>query len=150
MPTTTRATTVQSTLNSGNLNTIGTAAQLIKLGNALSLIKVVVTGLTASNTVNITAAATKAAATITGFNPPLAAGQNLPAIGTIETLRVTAVGTGALGHRNVTDAGGTAAATLALISDDGTTLTFEGTITGFIIQYAPRAENITATLQAAP
>ena len=150
MPTTNRATTVQSALNDGNVNVFGAAAQLLKLGNVLSPIKVVVTGLTASATVNITAAATKAAATITGFTPALATGQNLPAIGSIDTLRVTTVGTGATGVRAVTDAGGTASSSVALISDDGTTLTFEGTVTGFVMWYWPRPENLATTLQTAP
>jgi hypothetical protein len=39
----------------------------------------------------------------------------------------------------MTDAGGTASATVALLSDDGKTLTFEGTVTDFVVEYIPRA-----------
>lgn len=129
-------------LDNANLNELATALQKVKLGRRLSSVKVVVSGLTATATPDITSAAVLAAATVTGLN--LASGERLPAIETVKTLRVTAVGTGATGPRVVTDAGGTAVAPssgiagVALLADAGTTLTFEGTVTGFVIEYIPR------------
>jgi hypothetical protein len=73
-------------------------------------------------------------ATVTGLK--LDANETLPPIGKVCTLRVV-TGT-ATGHRNVTDVGGTASATLATISDDGKTLVFEAAITAFTITYEPR------------
>lgn len=73
-----------------------------------------------------------------------------PALAII-TCRVsdTTGGAGAVGARVVTDAGGTAAAPgatgnanvagVALLSDDGTTLTFEGTVKAIVVEYIPRS-----------
>jgi len=122
MSTTTKTNTIAAEMNKGNANTIADVAQKVQLGDMLQPRKLVKTGLTAATSFDITSAAL-------GSNP---------AIGSIQTLRVTA-GTAAAGHRNVTDAGGTPSATLATISDDGKTLTFEGNVTGFILTYTPRA-----------
>lgn len=43
--------------------------------------------------------------------------------------------TASAGARLVTDAGGTAAAGVATLSDDGKTLVFETTVTGFVLEY---------------
>lgn len=148
--TTTKTKTIRDVLNVANLNEL--AAALRRMGNFGDMqepIKVTVTGLTAAAAIDITSAAVKAAATIVG-GKTLASGENLPAIAKVCTLRVTAVGTGATGPRHVTDASGTAAAPptatayagasvgVATISDDGKTLTFEGTVTGFVLTYLPR------------
>ena len=115
----------------------------MKLGNMLSPVKVVVTDLTATATPDITSNAVRLAATITGLERETT--ENLPAILAVKSLRVTAVGTGATGPRVVTDSGGTAVAPssgiagVALLSADGTTLTFEGTVTGFVHEYIPRS-----------
>jgi hypothetical protein len=137
-----RVLTLRDAMNTGDITSQAAAQQQILLGNMCAMVKVVVTGLTAAATVNITTAATLAAATVTGI--ALAGdGELLPPIGHVRTLRVTAVGTGATGPRVVTDAGGTAIAPsagiagVALLSDDGTTLTFEGTVTGFVLEYFP-------------
>ena len=44
----------------------------------------------------------------------------------------------AAGPRIVTDAGGSASATVCTLSADGTTLTFEANVTGAVVSYMPR------------
>ncbi len=61
-----------------------------------------------------------------------------PALNGTVQCRVTTVGTAAAGVRQITDVAGTPSATVATISDDGATLTFEGTVTGAVISYVPR------------
>jgi hypothetical protein len=114
----------------------------IKHGTAHSVIKAVFASLSAAAAVDVTTAASKSKATVSGVL--LASGENLPAIGSILALRVTA-GSATAGARITTDAGGTAGAPgangpgIALVSDDGKTLTFEATVTGFVLEYTPRA-----------
>lgn len=149
MPTTTKTPTVQSALSQANPNVLADAARVAKLGRAISPIKVTLTGLTSAASFDITSAAVRAAATVVGISPALETLERLPAIGSIETLRVV-TGT-ATGPRAVTDAGGTATTGIALISDDGKTITFEAVITAFVITYYPRAENLlSAFSQSAP
>ena len=142
MPPTPSDVTLQEVLNKANLNQLPTVLQKMKLGNMFNPVKVVV-GLTAAAAIDITTAAVRAASTITGLERDT--GDNLPAILSVTALRVTGVGTGATGARIVTDAGGTAGAPgangpgIALLSDDGATLTFEGTVTGFVLEYIPRS-----------
>jgi hypothetical protein len=147
MTTATATESVQKKLEKSNLNDLADA--LRKVGpKRHSVIKAVVTGLgstTGVNSVDITAATTKAAATITGIDT-LRDGVNLPAIGKVLTLRVTAVPSSnyaATGARAITDASGTASSTRTKISNDGKTLTFESGkyINGFTIQYTPRSES---------
>lgn len=128
--------TLEESLNSGNPSAIAMAMSQIQAGKMACNVKVVCTGLTSATSFDITSAAVLAAATVTGLK--LDPGELLPPIGTILSLRVTA-GAAAAGHRNVTDVGGTAAATLATVSDDGKTLTFEAGVTAFVLQYRPRA-----------
>lgn len=143
MPVTPADVTLQQVLNKANLNQLATILQKMKLGNMLNPVKVVVVGLTAAAAIDITTAAVRAASTITGLERDT--GDSLPAILSVTALRVTGVDTGALGARSVTDAGGTAVAPglngpgIALLSDDGKTLTFEGTVTGFVLEYIPRS-----------
>ena len=116
-------------------------------GKMMTPIKVTVSGLTATATPDITSAAVKAAATIAGIE--LETGENLPAIGQVVSLRIAASGTAAsVGTYGVTDAGGTAiippggasaAMGIAKLSDDGKTITFPNTVTGFVLVYYPRA-----------
>lgn len=144
--TTTKNETLRSVLNDANLNEIASAMRRMRLGDRLSVVKVTVASLTATATPDITSAAVKAAATIVGMT--LATGENLPPIGHVLSLRISASGTAAsVGTYAVSDAGGTAiippggasaAAGIALISDDGKTITFPNTVTGFVIQYIPR------------
>ena len=137
MSSTTAEQTYQNWLNKANANLLPTLFQKMKLGNMLSPVKVTVTGLTATASPDITSTAVRLAATVSGLERETT--DPLPAILAVKTLRVTGVGTGATGSRVVTDAGGTAVGDVALLSDDGTTLTFEGTVTGFILEYIPRS-----------
>jgi len=132
-----------------NPNQISDALAKIQLARMLDPVKITITGLVAVAAVDITTLLKGAAGVV--INQGLAnldANEALPAILSPSTLRVSAVGTAALGARLVTDAGGTASATLALISDDGKTLTFEGTITGFVLEYIPRSATAFGTLFA--
>lgn len=145
MPVTPSDVTLQEVLNKANLNQLPTVVQKMKLGNMLNPVKITVTGLTAAAAIDITTAAVRAAATITGLER--ATGDNLPAILAVKTLRCTASGTAnSVGSYAVTDAGGTAVSPtaganvgLALLSDDGATLTFPSTITAFVLEYIPRS-----------
>ena len=148
MSTTTRNADIRDAINSGNPAAQSTADKKIKRGNMSSSIKVVVTALTAAAAIDITTAAVKAAATITGIN--LLTGEQLPAIGACLALRVTASATaGSLGTYILGDDGATAivppggagvAVGIAKISDDGKTITFPNTITAFVLEYMPRAD----------
>jgi len=66
-----------------------------------------------------------------------------PAMFNASSLRVTGVGTAVLGDRVFTDSAGTPTAPaggapgIARISDDGKTITFEGTVTDFVLEYTP-------------
>ena len=145
MPPTPADVTLQQVLNKANLNQLATILQKVKLGNVLRPVKVVVTGLTAAAAIDITSSAVRAAATITGLDRET--GDNLPPILSVKTLRVTASGTAnSVGSYAVSDASGTAVSPtaganvgLALLSDDGTTLTFPSTVTAFVLEYIPQS-----------
>jgi hypothetical protein len=145
--TTTKNLDHRAILNSGSENQLGVLARKLKLGNMLSSIKVTFAALTAAATIDITTAAAKAAGTIDGID--LDTSENLPAIGACLALRVTASGTAAsLGTYILGDTGATAiippggagaAVGVAKISDDGKSITFPNTVTGFVLEYMPRA-----------
>jgi flavorubredoxin len=154
MTTVSKNVDVRHELNAINLNIANELLAKAKAGNQLSIVKAVVTGLVATATPDITSAAVKAAAVLSGIS--LDTGEGLPPIGDILTLRVTS-GMATAGARVVTDAGGAAGAPgangpgVALISDDGKTLTFEATVTGFTISYRPRGIDLsTARAVAEP
>jgi hypothetical protein len=146
--TTTRDVTYGELLDNANLGKLDATLQTVKLGQALSQVKVVATGLTGAASFDITTAAVKAASTITGIYLP--DGTNLPPIGDVVSLRVTAAGTGTtVGPYAITDAGGTAlppttpggstVVGLALLSDDGKLLMFPSAdVTAFVLTYRPR------------
>lgn len=145
MPTTTDIIDRREVLDRVNFTEFDTALRGAKLGTMFCTIKAVFAGVTGAATYDITTAAMKALATITGIN--LATGENLPAIGHLLTLRVTAATTGTVvGTYILTDVAGTvltpatsSAVGIARISDDGTTLTFASAdVTAFIIEYTPR------------
>lgn len=144
--TTTANKTMQQVLNGANLNWLPTLLQMMKLGNMLSPVKVSVTGLTAAAAIDITTMTFRDAATISGLDRANA--DLLPQILTVKTLRVTAsVTPNSVGSYGVSDAGGTAVSPtaganmgIALLSDDGRTLTFPTTVTAFVIEYMPRSE----------
>jgi len=142
--TTTKTLTYRDVLNRANPNDIADALRAVKIGNMLSKIKVTVAALTATATPDITSQDVLDAATVTGIE---LAGETLPAIGKVVALRCTTSGTAnTVGSYAVTDASGTVlsptASTvvgLAKLSDDGTTLTFPTTVTGFVLEYYPAA-----------
>lgn len=158
MATTTVAETIQETLEKADPNTIPDAFRKMKFARMATVIKVTVAALGATATPNITSAAVKAAATIAGV--VLASGENLPPIGQVLSLRISASGTaGSLGTYAVSDAGGTAivppggasaAVGVALLNDAGTVITFPNTVTGFVIQYVPRSNVDISTTKFAP
>jgi len=130
LTTTTVKQTVASVLDAGNATNIEDALSLIGLGRMLTPIKVVAASLTAADSFDITTAAFKAAATLTGIT--LASGQNLPAAQQVLGLvRVVTGGTTYVGCYAVAPVGATVvtAATsgvvgICTLSDDGKTLTF--------------------------
>lgn len=140
MTTTTVTPTARDLLNTGNPALQASVLEKIKMGDAMSKIKVAFTGLTSAAAQDITTAAAKAAGTITGIT--LKSGENLPPIGEVVSCRVTA-GTLAAGDYIMSDAGGTAKAIgtgnngVALLSDDGKTITFQAAVTGFVLVYYP-------------
>ena len=150
MSSTTAELTYQQWLNRANLNLLPTIFQKMKLGNMLSPVRIVVASLTATASPDITSAAVLAAATtISGLERET--GDRLPAILAVKSLRVTTSGTAnSVGSYAMVDGEAADAARaltptaganvgLALLSADGTTLTFPSTITGFVIEYIPRS-----------
>lgn len=146
---TTTATAVEtnkSVLDIADPDKLADVLRKVKLGTLLTPLKRTITLATVAASCDLTAV--DASGETTGPSNP----NRLAALSVI-TLRVTDVtgGTGAAGPRSVTDAGGTPAAPptatayagasigLATLSDDGKTVTFEGTVKAFIIEYIPRA-----------
>lgn len=144
--TTSKTETIQEILTLANPNQLADALRKVDLGNKLATVKAVFVALASAAAQDITTAAAKAAATVTGIT--LDSGENLPALGAWVTLRVTA-GAAAAGPRKLVDAGGTADANNALISDDGKTITFEAAVTAFVLTYQPR-EAVALTTKFAP
>lgn len=139
--------TMQRVLDQADPDKLADALRKMLFGRMQDPIKVVAAGLTAAAAFDITLAAFKALSTITGLT--LATGENLPAIATVVSLRVVASGTAtSLGTYGISDAGGTAiippggasaAMGIALLSDDGKTLTFPNTVTAFTLVYRGRS-----------
>jgi len=135
--------TVQAELDKADPNTLADVLRLVKLGTMVTPLKRTFTGLTSATAFDLTA--------IDGTGET--AGATNPArlaLLDCRTLRVTA-GAATAGPRTLTDSGGTAGAPgangpgVVVISDDGKTLTFEAGVTGFVIEYVPRAAtNMTA------
>lgn len=142
MPTTTTAVqTLKDALNRGNLADIADAIKKIGLGSMVSPLKRTFTGLTSASFFDLT--------TIDGTGETVgAANANRVAALVVGTMRVTA-GAAATAARFMTDGGGTASATVAKISDDGKTVTFEAGVTAFIIEYIPRSATDTTSRFAA-
>lgn len=154
MTTTSADVTKQQELNRGKPDKIATVFQAMKLGNMLAgSVKVTAAALAPAATFDITTAAVRAASTISGLDRE--SSDNLPPIMVVKTLRVTASGTAnSVGSYIVSDAAGTALSPtaganvgIALLSDDGKSLTFPSTVTAFVIEYVPRpAVDITSSL----
>lgn len=138
MTTVTRTETTEQVLKKSDPTEMMDALRKVDLGTRLTPRKITFAALTSAAAQDITTAAAKAAATIVPALP-----DNDPVLLPIHdviSLRVTA-GAAAAGPRTISDSGGTASATVALLSDDGKTLTFETTVTGFVLQYVPRPAN---------
>lgn len=131
MTTATAPQTIKSTLDQASPNQGWDALQKTKLGTMLTPLKRAFTGLVAAASFDLTAIDG------TGEDAGVANPNRLAAL-SISTLRVTA-GTAAAASRDVTDVGGTPSASLATISDDGKTITFEANATAFVVTYIPRA-----------
>jgi hypothetical protein len=151
--TATKPTRVRDILNASKEGQMDDAFLKAQMGNMLCPFKFTVTGLVAATTIDITTAAVAAAAVPGPFTPALTTPDDitrLPAAlgpGSM-AVRVTA-GAAAAGARLMTDAGGTASATVAVLSDDGKSITFEATVSAFVIYYVPRSATDLLALFAA-
>lgn len=120
--TTTKPNTIADVANSGNLNELSDVAQKVQLGTMLGTTKRTFTGLASAAAHNLTDVAHASS----------------PAADIISSVRVTA-GAAAAGLRQIGDAAATPSATVAALSDDGKTITFEAGVTAFIIVYKAKA-----------
>lgn len=144
----TKPQTLEEALKRANPNNIADMLKLLDVSKLFAPIKITVASLGAVAAVDITSPAVKAAITELLGIGALPDGAFLPAIGSVLSLRVTASGTAAsLGTYGISDAGGTPivppggaglAMGIATLSNDGKTLTFPNTITGFVLAYTPR------------
>lgn len=139
--TATANTTLQSALDQARPGQTDDVFRLMKLGTMLTPLKRTFTGLTSAAFFDLTTI--DGTGETTGASNP----KRVAAL-SVATLRVTG-GAAAAGARLVTDAGGTPSATVATISDDGKTITFEAGVTAFVIEYIPRSNtDMTATQSA--
>lgn len=136
--TATSTDTVKKALDDAEPGDLPDALRLVRFGTMVAPLKRTFTGLASGAVQNLTLI-DGSAETPTGVGNP----NRLPAL-SVTALRVTS-GSATNGARVVTDAGGTAAAPgaagpgIALLADDGTTVTFEANTTGFVIEYIPRS-----------
>ena len=127
--TTTTAQTLQRELDAANPNTIADCLRRVKLGTLLAAVKQTFTLASVANVVTL--------------SPPALL---------VKTCRITDITGGtaaAAGPVVMTDAGGTAlppyvssglkAPGVALLSDDGSTITFDGTIKAAIVEWIPQS-----------
>lgn len=139
--------TLRDAVNTSKAGQVEDALKLMQLGNMLIPMKYTVTLTTPSATVNITNVGTPdqpATVTASSVSPILTDPTDINRLPAAlnPTLTYVNVTTGtATGVRTIIDAGGTPAvsATLASLNDAGTIITFEATVTTFIIWYVPRS-----------
>ena len=129
--TTTSVDTIQTALDKANPNDVADCLQQVKLGTMVTPLKRVFTGLTSAAAQSLVA--NDASGETTGKGNP----NRLPAL-LINTVLVTA-GAASSGPRCPSSAAATPTSTFCTVSDDGTTITFDNTVTGFTIEYMPRA-----------
>jgi hypothetical protein len=148
MTTTTIAPSLQAALNAADPNELADVLRLIGLGNILTPLKRAFTGLTGAATYNLTAL--DASGETAG-----AANPNRLALLALRSLRVvTATTATSEGVYVLVDSGGSALTPnssavvgVAVISDDGTTLTFPSAdVTAFTIEYVPQSLNKMTTV----
>jgi len=146
--TSTKTISLQAVLDRANPNDLAPALQQLLLGTKFAPLKRTFTGLTAAASFDLT--------TIDGTGETVGAGNvNRLPVDIVRTLRCTASGTAnSVGSYGVSDAAGTAVSPtaganmgIALLSDDGKTITFPTTVTAFVIEYMPRT--LSATQMAA-
>jgi hypothetical protein len=146
--TVTATPTLQTKLDTANANNLADLLALVKLGTVLAPLKRAFTGLGASASFDLTA--------IDGTGETVGASNaNRLAALCVTALRCTASGTAnSVGSYGVTDTGGTAVTPtaganlgVAKISDDGKTITFLTTVTGFTIEYIPRSHTAMTTVE---
>lgn len=127
---------VESVLEACNPSNIADGLKRLHLGLRDHTVKVTVTSsaqVPTGRTGTITSPLCTVSGAVATFDPPIAA---------VKALRVTAGA--AAGGRLLADAAGTPAQIgtsgvyLATIADDGSTITFETTVTGLICEYIPR------------
>lgn len=148
--TATKTNTLADVLDKADPDQIADALRLIKLGRMLNPLKVTFAAITAVAAPDLTTFKVgDAGVTVNQGLTNFPVGTPLPPVLDLTSLRVTASGTGAsLGTYTLTDTGGTAivppggasvAVGIAKLSDDGKTITFPNTVTGFVIEYTPRS-----------
>lgn len=136
------ATTLKTALNAARPGQLEDILAKMKFGQMMAPLKRVFTGLAASATMDLTAI--DGTGEVVGASNP----NRLPML-CLMYLRVDASGTGAsvgnyiVGPPTSTllvpPGGANVAVGVARISDDGKTLTFPNTITGFTVQYIPQS-----------
>lgn len=147
--TNTQTETLAKALGEADPNRLADALRQYGLGTHLSPQKFTFLGAAGATAQNITTAAWLARATPGSATPTLPIAQaTLPPILSVVALRVTTGPSGAAGTHIISDAGGTPAQPnsaavgapgIALLSDDGTTLTFASAVSGFVLEYIPRS-----------
>jgi hypothetical protein len=118
-----------------NPNTLPDMLRRMRLDRLMQPISVTCT-ITSAASIDITTlrtVASGAGAVPSANSPVLALNELLPPVRYVRSLRVV-TGT-ATGFRNVADPGGTPSTTLATLSEDGKTITFEAVITVFQLTY---------------
>ena len=134
--------TIRAALDSGNTNILADCFRKMQLGHAQCTVKVNFINTPGTlSTVNLTTASALtqlalSGGTVTGID--LQPGETLPAIDQVVTLRVTG-GNAISGPRYVTDAGGVATSTVALLASDGRSLVFDASVTALTLAYKARA-----------
>lgn len=145
--TTTQARTLYKMLIDCDPNYMADLFRQMQLGNMMQTFKVTFVGLTTATAHNITDSGHAAGASGVTVNLPSGyplaeQASALPAIGVLVALRDTGGATGVYvaGDTGCTpfDASGSHPGVVKL-SDDGTTITFNTTTTGFVIEYIPRS-----------
>ena len=145
--TATKKFTLADALNAAEPNEIADALRKTKLGRMLAPVKITLTGITAIAALDVTAFKKgDATLAINAGLADLADKEALPPILAVRTCRVTTSGTAnSVGTYAIGDAGSTAVSPtaganvgLALLSDNGKSITFPTTITGVVLEYIPR------------
>jgi hypothetical protein len=142
------AQNLKTELDHGNPNTLGDVVRKIKMGTMLNKVKIAFTSLTTATAHNITDAAHAAHGSPAPDADTEPAAAAYPPIGQIVALRDTGGATGVYvaGDSGCTpfDASGSHPGVVAL-SDDGKTITFNTTTTGFVLEYYPAPDSPMST-----